>query len=88
MIRLTPRFASHAKPKKRIKKLKKQKPRLIIRKNMDCMVEIRYGTSRVEIDTQNMSEWDEFSAIKNEILKMGIVFTRKIEKNVEKALYS
>lgn len=62
--------------------------KMIITKNLDGKVVIIRGNSRVSVDTQNMSKWEEFQAVKDAILKMGVVFTRRIEKNVRKSLFS
>lgn len=65
---------------------KKEQPRVYIYLDDHNRVTISGDSWSENIDVKNMSKWEQIEAVRGIILKMGLVFTPKIEKYVRKCL--
>jgi hypothetical protein len=89
MIRLIHRSASSVKVignEKMPLKGPKKGQKFSITKNKDGIVTIVGGKYVENLDIKNMANWEQIEAVKGVILKMGLVFSSKIERSVRKAL--
>ena len=67
-------------------KRSKKGQKFSIRKNKEGIVTVRGGKYIENIDVKNMTNWEQIEAVKWVILKMGLAFSTKIDKQVRKEL--
>lgn len=80
MIRLSRLFASGAR------RTRKSNDNVVVHREEDGVITVETQGKYLIVDTLGMDKWEAIGAIKWAILNEGLVYTRKVEKEVQKVV--